>query len=338
MFVSDICRHHHHATFAGTMKHNTHELSSHTPQVSVVITCYNQAAFIGEAIESAFNQTFALAEVIVIDDGSPDDTEKVVNGFGARVRYIKQANAGVVAARTRGINESKGEFLVLLDGDDRLLPTGLEREVEVLANNPDFAFVSGQCRLIEANGDVRSTPRQKPLSSNIYAALLRDNYIWMPAQVMFRRQKLIDAGGLDPHADHASDYELYLRLARLYSACALKENVADWRLHSGNTHHKLAMMMNSSFRVYRSQKQFIGSDPELKQAYHEGLLRWQDFYGEQVLRQLREELRRSYDLRLIVRNAVALTRHAPLLMAKHLMRKTYCVVFRIKSDLVVEKQ
>ncbi len=306
--------------------------------VSVVITCYNQAHYIGEAIESVLNQTLAPAEIIVIDDGSPDDTSSVVEGFGARVRYIKQANAGVVVARTRGINESKGEFLVLLDGDDRLLPTGLERAVEVLVNNPGCAFVSGQCRLIEADGSLRSTPRQKPLTANIYAALLLDNFIWMPAQVMFRRQKLIDAGGLDAHADHASDYELYLRLARIYGACSLTEDVADWRLHGGNTHHKLAMMMNSSFRVYRAQKQFIDGDHELKNAYREGLLRWQNFYGEQVVHQLREELRRRRDRKLIVRNVLTLMRHAPMLLAKHLMRKTYCVVFRVKSDLAVDKR
>lgn len=309
-----------------------------TKLVSVVITCYNQAKYIGEAIESALNQTLAPAEVIVIDDGSPDDTEAVVEGFGARVRYIKQANAGVVAARTRGINEATGEFLVLLDGDDRLLPNALKCGVGALINNPHCAFVSGQCRLIEADGKVRAMPCHKPLYLNIYASLLRENYIWMPAQVMFRRQKMVDAGGFDLHADHASDYELYLRLARLYVACAIEENVADWRLHDGNTSHKSAMMMRLSLQVFRSQKKYTGSDKELKNAYREGLLAQQEFYGEQVVQQLREGLRRRCDRKLILENALVLARYTPLLLVKHLLRKTYCVIFRIKSDMVVEKR
>jgi glycosyltransferase involved in cell wall biosynthesis len=95
------------------------------PLVSVVIPCYNQAHFLGEAIESVLAQTYRHYEIIVVDDGSPDTTSKVTSSYPA-VRYLRQSNAGLSAARNAGMNVSRGQFLVFLDADDRLLEDALQ--------------------------------------------------------------------------------------------------------------------------------------------------------------------------------------------------------------------
>src|ERR687885_795015 len=111
--------------------------------VSVVIPCYNQAHFLGEAIESVLAQSYPHFEIVVVDDGSTDNTSEVAARYPG-VRCIRQNNQGVAAARNTGIRESNGSYLVFLDADDRLLPEALEVGLEQLKVHPECAFVSGQ--------------------------------------------------------------------------------------------------------------------------------------------------------------------------------------------------
>ena len=104
---------------------SNHQHSLKTPLVSVVIPCYNQAHFLGEAIESVFKQTYKHFEIVVVDDGSTDNTSEVARRYSG-IRCIEQVNQGLSAARNTGIRESKGEYLVFLDADDRLYPIALE--------------------------------------------------------------------------------------------------------------------------------------------------------------------------------------------------------------------
>src|SRR5215212_6268835 len=124
--------------------------------VSVVIPCYNQAHFLGEAIESVLSQRYTDVEVIVVDDGSQDDTQGVASSYAARdprVRLVRQNNRGLAGARNRGLAESRGEYVVFLDSDDRLAEGALEVGVRELEANPDCAFVSGHYRPISADGE-----------------------------------------------------------------------------------------------------------------------------------------------------------------------------------------
>src|SRR5829696_2931566 len=111
------------------------------PLVSVVVPCYNQARFLGEAIESVLAQSHPLFEVVVVDDGSTDDTSEVAARYPG-VRLVRQENRGLSGARNAGLARSRGEYVVFLDADDRLLPGALEAGVERLGANPQCAFVS----------------------------------------------------------------------------------------------------------------------------------------------------------------------------------------------------
>src|SRR5713101_4173715 len=118
------------------------------PLVSVIIPSYNHAQFLGQAIESVLAQSYSNFELIVVDDGSTDNTTEVARRYSP-VRYIYQENAGLSSARNSGLRQSRGEFLVFLDADDRLLPHALETGISCMREHPECAFVSGHCRVID---------------------------------------------------------------------------------------------------------------------------------------------------------------------------------------------
>ncbi len=121
------------------------------PLVSVVIPCHNGGRYLGEAIESVLAQTYELVELIVVDDGSTDDTPAIAGGY-APVRYIGQSNQGLATARNTGLEASRGQFCLFIDADDRLQAGALRASVAPLAADEDTAFVSGPCTLIAPDG------------------------------------------------------------------------------------------------------------------------------------------------------------------------------------------
>ncbi len=177
------------------------------PLITVVIPCYKQAHYLGEALESVLAQTHSRREIIVVDDGSPDNTTEVAARYTG-VRCISQSNQGLSAARNTGLRESTGEYLVFLDADDRLLPEALACGLERLRMHPDCAFVAGQYRFIASDGTpLPETP--KPYGRrNHYLALLHDNFITMHAAVMYRRSVFETVGHFDVSLRAAEDYDI----------------------------------------------------------------------------------------------------------------------------------
>src|SRR5829696_5537524 len=166
------------------------------PLVSVVIPCYNQAHFLGEAIESVLAQSHPNFEVIVVDDGSPDNTSEVAARYPG-VRLVRQENQGLSGARHAGLARSEGEYVVFLDADDRLLPEALEAHLEHLKAHPECAFVSGHYRFMTNDGSPLSERPRPIISRDRYLELLERNYIVVPAVVMYRRAIFKSVGGFD---------------------------------------------------------------------------------------------------------------------------------------------
>ena len=146
------------------------------PLVSVVIPCYNQAEYLGEAIRSVLSQSYTPVEIIVVNDGSTDDTALVASSF-SEVTLINQENRGLSAARNSGIRGSHGSMLVFLDADDRLLPEALSAGVACLAEHPDCAFAYGQYQFINADGEFLRVFERKPAGQDTYLDFLRTNRI-----------------------------------------------------------------------------------------------------------------------------------------------------------------
>ena len=182
--------------------------------VSVIIPCYKQAGFLTDAIESVLAQTHPHIEVIVVDDGSPDDTSDVASRY-PRVRCIRQENQGLSAARNTGIRESEGEFLVFLDADDRLTPSAIERGLHCLRLVPQAVIAVGKHKSISFEG-LPIPFGERHIEKDHYVELLRGNYITCPATVMYRRSVFDHLGGFDTTVNPASDYDLYLRIAQKF--------------------------------------------------------------------------------------------------------------------------
>jgi glycosyltransferase involved in cell wall biosynthesis len=183
--------------------------------ISVVITCYNQAQFLSDAIESVLAQSWTNIELIVVDDGSTDGTSMIAQQFPA-VRCLRQPNKGLAAARNAGLACSTGQYIAFLDADDRLLPNALQQGVECLLANSDYAFVHGDYRKIAHDGSPVSPGQESAITRSGYVGLLHFNYIGMHGAVLYRRDILESIGGFDPSLPACEDYEAYLRIARTY--------------------------------------------------------------------------------------------------------------------------
>lgn len=255
--------------------------------VSVIITCYNQARFLGEAVESVLAQTRPVAEIIVVDDGSSDAPSSVAARY-PEVTFTRQENRGVAAARNAGLARSTGAYVVFLDGDDRLLPRAVETGLEHLEAHPECAFVSGHFRAITSDGSPARTRSQPHVKREHYAELLRRVYIQTPATVMFRREALRSAGGFDTSGAfvNCEDHELYLRIARSHTVCCHGQVVAEWRVHAANTSSDAAMMLKSALALYRAQREYVAGSEEHERARRGGVRLLQAHFGKHLLFQI----------------------------------------------------
>jgi GT2 family glycosyltransferase len=257
-----------------------------TPFVSIVIPCYNQAKFLRDAIASARAQRVAAAEIVVVDDGSTDDTA-VVAARHRDVRVVRQPNAGLAAARNRGLSESRGEYLIFLDADDLLLPDAVAAGLAAFRERPEAAFVFGDYHYADAAGAPLRPSEWIGVRRDEYASLLRGNAIGMHATVMYRRRTLERFGGFDTRLRAAEDYDLYLRVARRQPIHQHAGVVALYRQHGENMSRDVGLMLHSVLRALRAQRRTFGGDRRLWIAYHEGVANWRGYYGDVLRERLR---------------------------------------------------
>ncbi|MGI4824391.1 MAG: glycosyltransferase [Janthinobacterium lividum] len=245
------------------------------PLVSVVIPCYNHGRYLVEALTSVWAQDYLAVEILVIDDGSTDDTREVALRY-ASVRYYYQPNQGPSAARNAGIARSSGEYLVFLDADDWLLPHALSRNAQYLRQNPRLAFVSGGHQKVQASTSIVTAVHQE-VNNNHYYHLLWGNYIGMHAAVMYQRWAFA-AVQYDPALRYCEDYDVYLRLARRFPVANHEQLIAAYRLHDTNSSANTAVMLTAALTVLERQLPQLRSKEE-KRAYASGVASWQAYYG-----------------------------------------------------------
>lgn len=206
------------------------------PTVSAIITTYNRAHMVGEAIQSVLDQTYADFELIVVDDGSIDDTKKIVLGFAdERIQYVYQPNAGLAAARNTGIRHSTGKYLAFLDDDDLFLPNKLELQVPFLEHNPEIGWVSGG--FFVTDGEHRVLAERRPWTS--FPDLRTKTWLFScmiaPHTTLITHQWLTKVGGFDPDMRYGEDWDLWLRLAHAGCQMAwIEYPVCCYRMHATN--------------------------------------------------------------------------------------------------------
>jgi glycosyltransferase involved in cell wall biosynthesis len=222
------------------------------PLVSIVIPAYNGDRFIGAALDSLFNQTYKIYEIIVIDDGSTDRTRQVLESYFDRIHYVYQDNQGVAAARNRGLKLAQGEFVVFLDQDDVCWSDKLTAQIAGFQAHPDVGIVHSGWRLIdEKNTAIRDVTPWHNVPVLDIAGWLQ----WMPvlfSAMMFRRDWLLRVGKLDSHFKQACDVDLVQRLALMGCQTAWVEQITvDYRQHDRNDSLNTPLQAEESWSVRR---------------------------------------------------------------------------------------
>lgn len=185
------------------------------PKVSCIITTFNRASYLNQAIESIMAQNFKSFELIVVDDGSTDHTGSMLEGHKKAIHYIFQPNRGASAARNRGLEMAKGEYIAYLDSDDLWDPHKLSLQTRFLDRNPDYPLCYTE-EIWYRNG-IRVNPRDRhrKYSGHIFQKCL-PLCIISPSSAMIRRKTLVDLGGFDEDLPAAEDYDLWLRVTCRY--------------------------------------------------------------------------------------------------------------------------
>lgn len=251
------------------------------PTVAIVITTFNHAHFLFEAISSAMCQTHSADAVIVVDDGSEDAPEEVVRRFEG-VRLLRQQNGGPSAARNAGLEQVDTDMVIFLDADDRLLPNAIEAGLDCHASNRLSALVYGGYRYISGSGEPYGGPKLSKMVMASFVSLLQGNQIAMHATVMYKRELLRQAGGFNVAFKRCEDYDVYLRLARRFPIASHAEVVADYRKHGRNMSSRNLRMLASALKVLSAQKRELRNEEE-RQAWHAGRNNWRRYYAEQIL-------------------------------------------------------
>ena len=202
-------------------------MTDEQPLVSVIIPVYNGARYLGEALESVFAQTYRPFEVIVVDDGSSDDSGKIAQSF-SDVRYIHQANQGVAAARNNGIEAARGEFFAFIDQDDLWIPEKLRLQIAWLLNNPDLGYTLTQQRFFLDPGASLPAWFRKELLDSVHTG-------WVLGTLVVQRAAFDNVGNFATGYTAASDGDWFFRAkAAGVSMEVVPELLLLKRIHGAN--------------------------------------------------------------------------------------------------------
>lgn len=229
--------------------------------VSVVIPAYNAARFLPEAIASVRAQTRPVAEIIVVDDGSADNTQQVIESLGEGITYLRQSNAGVSATRNRGMALAQGEYIAFLDADDRWLPNKIEKQLAIFHAHPDVALVATdrsdvgpQDQLLLASLFERQSILDEftrlagnPIPQG-FRRIVEVNFL-PTSSVVVRKAALDEVGGFATDIRYGEDMELWARIAAKYQIVCLPEVLVHYRLHDTNATQATERLLSDMVRV-----------------------------------------------------------------------------------------
>jgi glycosyltransferase involved in cell wall biosynthesis len=253
------------------------------PLVSVIVPCYNQASFLAEAVDSALAQTYQRREVIVVDDGSTDDTAAVAASYGGRIQVIRQANRGLAAARNAGIDRAHGTIIGVMDADDRWLPNKLDVEVPWFAD-PGAGLVHGSYlkfpSTYPAAGEVR-----KPLGAKTgFHGILGFNFVGAPVSALFRRAAFDRAGRFDEALKGGEDWDLWIRIAAESTLVASDVVTAEYRLSTASMSRNYEVMYRWLLRVVEKNGSRHGDCTACKDAVRRARRHLNAYYEEMASR------------------------------------------------------
>jgi len=236
-------------------------------KISIIIPTYNYAQYICEAIESVLNQTYKDFEIIVVDDGSTDNTKEVIKPYLNKIKYIYQQNSGPSSARNRGIKEAKGEYIAFLDADDIWLPQKLELQIKFMEKEKEVGLIFSDMILFNEKGIIKNSFLKeklffnklsiKPLSStekviydNVFNALLQENFI--PTNtVIVKKECFNKVGFFDETLFSVEDRDMWLRIGLFYDIGFINFPLVLTRFHETNISANQELALKSRLKVMK---------------------------------------------------------------------------------------
>jgi len=251
------------------------------PIISFIIPCFNFSHFLSEAIQSCLQVQIPQKEIIIVDDGSTDNTSAIAQSFPEAVYYY-QENKGLPAARNSGLALASGEYICFLDADDWLIPENMLTSLHLLMSNPQAAMIFGRHIIQQENGDHHL--HQPTIHQPIYTHLLRSNIIGNPSTVLYRYTIAKQFPfSTDPLFKGCEDYHQYLGISRREHILHHDLPVAVYRRHQTNMSSNLAMMLDSVLNVLYEHRKEITKEDELIE-WRNGLKDWIKYYSYFPLR------------------------------------------------------
>ena len=208
------------------------------PKVSVIIPTYNRSHYVGEAIDSVLGQTFKDLEIIIVDDGSTDNTKQVLKNYASSIHYIFQEKKGRAEARNKGLKAAKGGYIAFLDDDDIWLPNKLEKQIIFLDAYPNIGLVHTFTEVIDEGG--RLLGKETGSRLKLYKKAMRIGYtyegmsqlcVMFMSTVMVRKECLNKIGLFDSRTESFEDWDFYLRFALKYRIDTIPEPLVKSRIH-----------------------------------------------------------------------------------------------------------
>ncbi len=264
-----------------------------SPKVTFVIPTYNCADYIGEALESALAQTYRPLEVVVVDDGSTDQTQRIVREFGAKVNYIRQDNRGIAAARNTGIRAASGDFIALLDADDTCSPERVRKQLAAFRCDAKIRLVASDCALTDSTGqptgdawtlqDSLGVERLRHLSAakccdgqavvlteEAFVSYLRKS-LFADATVLLKKRIFNQVGRYDETFDRAGGYDLMIRMLRVCRMAHVCEPLYFYRkgIEGALTGNRRRMCAGVIRALEKVEKTSAWNRPEVRHAANE---------------------------------------------------------------------
>lgn len=239
--------------------------------VCVIIPTYNNGEFLPIAIDSVISQTHSNIEIIVVNDGSTDNTDEVVKGYLDDIIYIKLKNSGPAAARNTGMRSAHGKYIAFLDADDIWLPGKIEEQVNVFHSNPDVTLVyTRMTEFDHTSGEILREFPKKTYSGRIFDNLLTENFILL-SSVLIKTSILKEMGGFDENLHTAEDTNLYLKIAKEFDIIGMNSILVKRRKHNTNISDRVDIPIGTLDNLDRIVRIFPETDPmkypPMKKAY-----------------------------------------------------------------------
>jgi hypothetical protein len=227
-------------------------------RISVIIPSYNRANYLPLAVESILAQSYPVTEIIIIDDGSTDNTFEIARSLGDKVHFHTQDHQGVAIARTHGLELARGDIIAWLDADDLWEPNFLASTVPLLENDAKLDGVYTGVTHIDEIGhllpqsSIKTVPPQQ-----LFSALLEEDFVLTPT-VVLRKRCFEEVGSFDPQFQICEDYDMWLRLARRFTLQGIPQSLVQVRVHPDNTLRDTKALIH--YRLLIASKHFGAAD------------------------------------------------------------------------------